>query len=282
MFKEKGYTVVGWDCIETIGEDIKIKSIDLANKEAVRNELKEFIPDILIHCAGSADIAKSVRNPESDFRGNVILTHNILFAIHELNLTNVRFLFLSSAGVYGNPISLPIKENMSLNPLSPYALHKVMCEEVCKFFAYNYGMDIKIARVFSAYGKGLRKQIFWDMYKKVGETGKLEMFGSGKESRDYIHIVDVINALFLIATTEANDLIYNVANGEEVTIREATMMFAKAADIDISNIKFTGTIREGDPINWRADISRIQSLGYEKTIKMEQGVRDYYEWAKAQ
>lgn len=281
LFMQKGYSVLGWDHNDST-EEFRIKKVDLINREEIKNGFKEFIPDILFHCAGNADVVKSVKNPETDFEGNVVLTHNILFVMHELNLKNVRFVFLSSAGVYGNPISLPIKENMALNPLSPYALHKVVCEELCRYFINNYNMDIKIARIFSAYGKGLKRQIFWDMYKKSCETGILVMFGTGNESRDYIHISDVINALFLIATTESDDWIYNVANGEEVTICEVAIQFAKAAGIGESNVKFTGIIREGDPINWKADISRIQSLGYKKTVKFDKGIEDYYEWIKNQ
>lgn len=276
LFKKDGYEVVGWDRINT--EDIV--SIDMVDEVAVYNMLHLVCPDIIVHCAGSADVGKSVKYPEMDYIGNVTITHNLLFALHKLNLHKTRLVFLSSAGVYGNPEKLPIKEDTPLNPLSPYALHKMMCEDICRYFYNNYSMDIKIARIFSAYGAGLRKQIFWDMYQKAERTGKLEMFGSGGESRDYIHVNDVVQSLYLLATKNSDNMIFNVANGEETTIRQATELFADCAGIDRDKIFFSGHVREGDPINWRADISRIKSLGYQKSIDLKSGLAGYINWVR--
>lgn len=276
FFLEKQYEVVGWNRIR---EDnvFPIESVDMSSIDSIEKELSLVKPDIIIHCAGSADVGKSVKNPEMDFQGNVVLTHNLLFAMHRLGMKDTRFVFLSSAAVYGNPKSLPITEDMEVNPLSPYAVHKVMCEDLCKYFVKNYGMDVKVARIFSAYGVGLKKQIFWDMYNK-SRSGKLSMFGTGNESRDYIHVDDVVKSLFLLATTESEHVVFNIANGEEVSIREATEIFAKHVGVHAENILFNGVVREGDPLNWRADISRIEELGYQKSVQMEDGLRDYVEW----
>ena len=277
-FQAEGYEVYGWDCVSR--ENVAV--VDLKDEEAVTRALQEVKPSIVIHCAGSADVGMSVKFPEKDFEGNVVLTHNLLFALHKLGMDSVSFVFISSAGVYGNPLTLPITEDTPLNPLSPYAVHKVMCEELCKYFAFNYKMPIKVARIFSAYGAGLRKQIFWDMHKKAVETGRLDMFGTGNESRDYIHVNDVVESIYLMATVESSHVIFNVANGEEKTIREVTEIFAKYAGVDSSAIAFNGVVREGDPLNWRADISRITGLGYKKSMSMEAGLEGYCEWVKEQ
>lgn len=279
-FLEKGYNVVGWSRLESYGL-FKIKRISMLDKTEILNELNVCKPDIIIHCAGSADVGRSFEDPDMDYEGNVTITHNLLFAIYKLGMVKTRFIYLSSAGVYGNPISLPISEEMPLNPLSPYAVHKVMCEELCKYFVANHGMDIKIARIFSAYGEGLKKQIFWDMYNKAKKTGELEMFGTGNESRDYIHIKDVVKALYLIATTESEYTVFNVANGEEITIRKVTELFAKEAGINISEIKFNGIVREGDPLNWKADIYKMKGLGYKKSVQIENGINLYFKWARS-
>lgn len=276
LFTNKGYNASGWDRINTKN----IKSIDMLDKSSVVTALQYLQPDIIVHCAGSADVGKSVQDPETDYVGNVTITHNLLFALHKLQMEKVRIVFLSSAGVYGNPVSLPITEDMPVNPLSPYALHKVMCEDMCRYFNRNYEMNIKVARIFSAYGSGLRKQIFWDMHIKEEKTGKLEMFGTGNESRDYIHVNDVIQALYLLATTESKDMIFNVANGEETTIRQVTNWFAECAGISADKIFFNGFVREGDPINWRADNSRIKKIGYKKSIEMKDGIQEYVNWVR--
>ena len=276
LFIARGYVVFGWDRINAE----KFENIDMLDETAIIAALECARPDIVVHCAGLADVGKSVQYPETDYAGNVTITHNLLFALHRLNMNSIRVVFLSSAGVYGNPISLPITEDMAVNPLSPYALHKVMCEDMCRYFKYNYNMDIKVARVFSAYGAGLRKQIFWDMHVKAEKTGKLQMFGTGNESRDYIHVDDVIQSLYILATANTDDMFFNVANGEEITIKQATQWFAECAGIDVDKIEFNGHVREGDPINWRADITRIRKLGYKKHIDMRIGLQQYVDWIR--
>lgn len=280
-FLKAGNIIEAWDLNADTQGKVIIKVVDLGDEAALVEKLSAFKPDCVIHCAGIADVNKSVQFPEMDYYGNVTLTHNLLFALHKAHLEKVRFVLLSSAAVYGNPSSLPIVESAALQPMSPYAIHKVMCEELCKYFKLNYGMNIKIARIFSAYGKGLKKQIFWDMYCKYQKSGKLNMFGTGDESRDYIHVNDVVDSLYRIATMKSEHIVFNVANGEEVTIRKATSTFARCAGISEDKISFNGEIKEGNPLNWRADIHRIQQLGYKKTIDIYDGLKDYYQWVNA-
>ena len=281
-FSNISFDVIQWIYGERFYVDHKSKVIclDMRDNRQIVEALLTFTPDIIIHCAGSADVAKSVCNPFEDFQGNVNVTHNLLFSVHTLKLDYIRFVFLSSAAVYGNPISLPIREDMPLNPLSPYAIHKVICEELCLYFNKNYGLNVKIGRIFSAYGTGLRKQIFWDMFQKYKNTGRLDMFGTGNESRDYIHIDDVVQSLYLLATSESNSLVYNIANGEEVTIRQAVELFADSIECNHNNISFNNIVREGDPLNWRADISEIEKLGYKKSVSMDNGLNLYVNWLK--
>lgn len=277
-FHELGHSVIGWDLIERESE-WQVYKIDMLNRDLIKSKLLELNPDLIIHCAGAADVGKSVGDPYSDYISNVTVTHELLFLLHELKMESTRFIFMSSAGVYGNPIRLPIAEDMEVNPMSPYALHKVMCEDVCRYFHNNYNMDIKIVRIFSAFGEGLRKQIFWDMYQKVENTGRLCMFGTGNESRDYINVVDLVCAIYIVSTkAPKEELIYNIANGEETTIREATECFADAYGIDRGLILFTGEGKEGNPINWRADINKLRMLGYEKTVKFADGIKSYVSW----
>lgn len=276
---KNGNQVEVWDVCSDYNGPYPAYSVDLHDDNEIEKRLKGFRPDIIFHCAGSANVRNSVENPKMDFESNVALTHNLLFALHKLNMHSTRVVFLSSAAVYGNPTTLPISENAELKPLSPYALHKVMCEEICTYFRLNYNIDVRIARIFSAYGNGLKKQILWDMYQKMIKTSELNMFGTGAESRDYIHILDVVQALTLIAETDYDEqYIYNVANGEEVKISEITEIFAQCGKISKDSIKFNGYIREGDPLNWCADISRLKALGYQKKVEIHNGVSDYYSW----
>ncbi len=278
-FLSKGYEVIGWDRTYS---DCKypLEVIDMVDEQAVIYALGKCRPDIIIHCAGSADVGRSIENPRLDYEANVTIMHNILFAVYQVGKEDMRFLFLSSASVYGNPKSLPITEDMPWNPMSPYALHKVMCEEICKYFSSNYGMDIKIARIFSAYGAGLKKQIFWDMYHKYKKNGCLSMLGTGNESRDYIHIRDVAQAVYLLVTSESEEQVFNVANGNEMTIRKVTKYFADVIGASDDVICFNGVVRREDPINWKAEISKLLALGYKQSVKMMDGIEEYVKWVE--
>jgi len=236
-------------------------------------------PDIIIHCAGSADVNMSVQKPSRDFEGNTMMVHKLLFAMKDCNLSHCKFVFLSSAAVYGQPNKLPIAEYATINPLSPYALHKYLSEQICLYFADNYGFDVKIARIFSAYGPGLKKQIFWDFHKKILENKELKIFGTGNESRDYIYIDDLTYALYLIIHMAPQDEhIYNVANGQEIFIRDVAYYFAEHNGVEKDKIYFDGIVREGNPLNWKADITKISSLGYIAETNIYDGIFKYIQW----
>lgn len=281
-YQKKGAELFGWNQAGFHKYNGGFEKKDLTKFEEVRQVLSWILPDLIIHCAGNADVNKSVHNPMIDLQSNYVTTHNLLFAMKTLDMAKSRFIMLSSAAVYGNADTLPIVETQTLNPLSPYALHKCAAEEVCLFMNKNYGTDIKIVRIFSAFGPGLYKQIFWDMFQKAKTTGELNLWGSGKESRDYIYVDDLVEAIVLIADKAPKDIfIYNVANGEEITIYEAARCFSKYMGISEEKIHFAGKRREGDPINWKADISRLRELGYVRKVMFDEGVRRYVDWVSA-
>ncbi len=282
-YQEMMADIVLWGRENTSVYGLSVSGVDLFDYQSVLKSLSAAKPDIIIHCAGSANVGRSIEDPIKDLNDNYITVHNILFAMKQLGLLNCRFVFLSSAAVYGNPTALPISETAPLHPLSPYALHKLSAEECCRFAAENYGIDVKILRVFSAYGPGLKKQIFWDMYRKVVETEKLELYGTGNESRDYIYIDDLIQAIHLIAhVAPKEELTYNVGNGKEIRIREVAEIFASHLNLDEERIRFNGVVREGDPLNWCADIQKLAGLGYRQAMDLDKGISVYISWADKQ
>lgn len=279
FFGNIGYQVIQCDRKHAQEDSSNVITMDLRDIAQLRKVLNRENPDVIIHCAGLADVNKSVEEPYADYESNVTVTHNILFALHESGLNECKFIFLSSASVYGNPKLLPISETAETHPVSPYALHKLMCENVCVYFHENYGLNVKILRIFSAYGEGLRKQIFWDMFHKVKATGKLAMFGTGGESRDYINIKDLVQAVNLIVHKAPYDeVIYNVANGEEITIQQVAEEFADIIQLPKENICFSGENKEGNPINWKADIGKLRKLGYCKSVELHDGICNYLNW----
>ncbi|MCM1500553.1 MAG: NAD-dependent epimerase/dehydratase family protein [Clostridium sp.] len=276
-FSAAGAAVYGIDRVER-SSPYTTFALDLLRDSTV-DILREVQPDIVVYCAGCADVNFSVTYPIEDFQGNVFSFHRFLFDMKACALMDTRVIFLSSAAVYGQPVELPVRETAPLAPISPYALHKRMAEEICLYFNRNYTFHIVIARIFSAYGPGLHKQLFWDMAQKLKATGRLELFGNGNETRDFIYKEDLVQAIMLLATDRApNYEIYNVANGTEISIKETAKIFLKYFGQGEDKVLFTQAVREGNPNNWCADISRLKELGYVQNVFIEQGIHNYVRW----
>jgi UDP-glucose 4-epimerase len=205
---------------------------------------------------------------------------NILEAIRKF-APGCKFLNLSSAAVYGNPASLPVSETQPVKPLSPYGWHKLQSEMLCQEYHEIFGIATCSARIFSAYGIGLTKQLFWDWYQKVQSNSQITLFGTGSESRDFIFIEDLVRALDCVVTASAfRGNIINVANGKEMAIKDAIEVFKKAFGKNFT-YTFNGTVRKGDPVNWVADIQQLKSLGYRQQVTFEEGLKRYIEWLHA-
>ncbi len=276
-FERRGHDVIGID--RFAGNGKHQTDIFDVTQEDIDDYLKKSDPDIIINCAGQANVPNSVEHPEGDLQENTVLVHKILFAMKQCGMARRRFVQLSSAAVYGNPKTLPVKESSECKPLSPYALHKKMSEDICEFFNNTYGFNIITLRIFSVYGPGLRKQIFWDLYQKVKKTGKMEMWGTGEESRDYIYIDALTEIIYLAATvTYSDSYIWNVASGKEVYIRDIADKYAETLGISKDKISFNGIIREGDPLNWCADITELRKYGFEPKTDIETGIKNYVDW----
>ena len=276
-FKAKNHEVIGCDVV-TDYEDTNYIQIDATNSD-YHFIFENHQIDVCVNCSGAASVPLSLQFPLKDFSLNTLNVFKILEAIRT-NQPNCKFLNLSSAAVYGNPTSLPIGENSNLKPLSPYGIHKLQAEEICKEFHTYYEIATCSVRIFSAYGNGLKKQLFWDMYKKCCNGGKIELYGTGYESRDFIHIDDIVKALVLViqkAPFKGEQI--NLANGEEYTIKTVAGLFRKHLDTDI-DIKFNNQVKAGDPLNWRADISILKAMGYNADVSLEDGIESYIQWVK--
>lgn len=233
----------------------------------------------IVNAAGSGNVGFSVTHPLGDFESNCFETAKVLDAIR---LTGARsaYVHISSAAVYGNPERIPVKEEHAVQPLSPYGWHKYMSELLCREYFQLYGIRSCIVRPFSVYGPGLRKQLFWDIYHKAMEKPAIELFGTGKESRDFIYIDDLVAAVeILLQESALGAECYNVANGIETTIKEAAELFVRHFPRAIP-ISFNGQTKSGDPLNWQADISKLRALGFRPRMEIGEGLQMTYDWIR--
>ena len=235
--------------------------------------------DVCINCSGAANVPFSLEKPFNDFKLNTLNVFKVLEAIR-LHAPECKFITMSSAAVYGNPESLPIVEKQKILPVSPYGFHKVMAEMVCEEYSKFWGVKTCCLRIFSAYGPRLKKQLFWDLYHKIEKQDKPTLWGTGRESRDFIYISDIVRIIELaISHSKFDGEVVNVANGKQITIAEVADTVREIIGT-YKLIKFNGEERKGDPINWVADIDIIKSWGYEPSVELKEGVIKYITWIK--
>lgn len=246
--------------------------------EHLRTLLLESPSPVVVHLAGNALVGVAVKNPMLDFHSGPVLTMQLLEAVRQSGRP-VPVLFVSSAAVYGNPTLLPVAEAAAAAPISAYGQHKLISEMLISEFVRATGGAALIARIFSAYGAGLRKQLLWELCHRCRENGTIELGGTGAESRDFVHTEDVAVALLLLCEQAPFDgSVYNVASGEETTVATLAGLLMEAWGLPGDRLRFSGVVRAGDPRNWRADISRIQRHGFHPQIALRQGVPDYVRW----
>lgn len=267
-------------CADVIHNDNSFQYNQLAIVNTDFNVLfegKQF--DVCINASGNGSVPISINKPIFDFELNVGNTIKILDAIRTYN-PECKFINMSSAAVYGNPSFLPISEDSSLKPLSPYGWHKLYAEQICKEYYYLYNIQTINLRLFSVYGENLKKQLFWDIYQKCLFSQDVELFGSGKETRDFIYIEDLLEAIdCVIKKGLFNGESVNVASGTETEISYAASVFIKEIDPNI-NLKFNMIVKPGDPLNWKADISILTSFGFKNETLIENGLKNVVKWLK--
>jgi len=276
-FQQEGWDVYGCDLVDYprgAYHYTKLSRLQPSFDEVFSNT--QF--DACINTAGNGSVPVSIEHPLTDFDANCTDVIRILDLIRLKN-KDCKYIHISSAAVYGNPQKLPINEGENLCPISPYGFHKQISELLCKEYYTLYKIPVAIVRPFSIYGPGLRKQLFWDLYQKCKlKPTELLLWGTGNESRDFIYISDLINALHLILNhSPMTAEVYNLANGIEITIKEAAQTFVNHYH-DSIKLNFNNQQRPGDPINWKADVTELTKLGYSPKMDLFNGVGAYVNW----
>jgi len=153
-----------------------------------------------------------------------------------------------------------------------------MAENICNEYYNLFQVNTAVVRPFSVYGEGLRKQLLWDLCGKLQHTDDTQLSGTGKESRDFIHVSDLVRLLdCIIQKSTFSFNVYNAATGTETTIRQLADIFERFYE-GRKKITFSGQVRSGDPLNWRADIQKAQETGFRPFVSLEDGVSQYIAW----
>lgn len=280
---QQGFSLIGVDIVAPrrpeLWSSFAMQSCDRADFAALVGDRKIHSA---YHLAGSASVPESVRNPTADFASLLPGTVELLVFLSRFH-REAHLLFFSSAAVYGNPTHLPISETAVVAPISPYGIHKAAAEFIIQHYARLFEMRVSILRIFSAYGEGLRKQVVWDLCQKAIAARRdgcaIALHGTGEETRDFIHGADIARASALIAVHPPKQgvQIINLASGMETSIRSLAERVVQALGCE-QKLAFNGASRHGDPLNWRADISQLRTLGFAESIPLAEGVVRSVRW----
>jgi UDP-glucose 4-epimerase len=230
--------------------------------------------DLIYHLAAQVVVPYSMENPIEDFETNARGTLNIL---EKARKDDARLVFASSAAVYGNTTKLPTPENYGFNPASCYGLSKVVGEQYCNMYSKQYGLDIAILRFANVYGQRGHGVIpdFLDKLRRNPE--KLEIIGTGLQSRDFVHITDVVDALILSAVNEdAIGKTYNIGFGKTTKIIDLAKMILNVLGLSEKTVITTTNVPwQGDINTIWFDITKIKKdLNWHPKISLEDNLKE--------
>ncbi len=303
MLGEKGYDVLTYDNLSTGNRWAvlygKLFVGDLSDSELLRKVLQDFRPDVVMHFAASIVVPESLREPVKYYTNNTMNTLNLLKIMLEMGIG--KFIFSSTAAVYGIPEKIPVNEEAPLNPINPYGSSKTMVERILqdihsarsdfKYISLRY-FNVAGADPGGRLGQAYREAthlITRALKVAKGEYDRLQIFGTdyptpdGTCIRDYIHVDDLARAhilamQYLMDRGETD--IFNCGYGHGYSVREVVKAVIRVTGIRIP-IEETGR-REGDPPVLISDNSKIkEKLGWTPFFDdLEYIIKTAWQWEK--
>ena len=230
--------------------------------------------DLIYHLAAQVVVPYSMENPLIDFETNAKGTVQVL---EKARKDDAKLVFASSAAVYGNPTVFPTPEEYGFHPFSCYGLSKVVGEEYCEMYQSQYGLDITVLRFANVYGLRCHGVIHDFLDKLAKNPGKLEIIGTGLQSRDFVHISDVVDAMVTVGSEDsANGKTYNIGYGTTTTIIDLAKMMLKILNLEKKTfITTTG-------VSWQGDVTKIwfdnskakKELNWNPKVSLEDSIKE--------
>lgn len=272
----RGWDVIVYDNLERSSkraiEKINNAGIPLVTQESM---LKDKLCEVnaVVHAAAYISVEESIIKPEKYLINNAVYTYTLCKYISEI-YNKPHLVYISTAAVYGKPQQKFVSEDHPVEPLSPYGLSKLLGEYEVDFFSKIYNLNATILRLFNVYGSGQTGTYAGVITKFVERACKNQpplIYGDGKQTRDFIHVEDVCEAIRLAITKKINGT-FNVASGKETTVQELAKLILKLKDTEIEPIY--AAPKQGDIMYSLGDPSKIKkTMGFETNIDLMEGLR---------
>lgn len=278
----RGYRVVVLDNLQyglidnlsSVISDIVFIKGDVRDTELLNNVFKKYRFYAVIHLAALVGVEEVSRNPYEGYSVNVYGTFNLLEISRRYGVK--RFVYASSAAIYGEPISLPIKEDHPLNPKNFYGATKLAGEVLVNSYLLSYGLSTISLRYFNVYGPRMRSGpyagVIYVFINNALQSKPLVIYGDGLQTRDFIYIEDVAEANLLALESDATGS-YNIGSGSHISIKKLAHKILKFMDREDLGVVHDKP-RIGDIKHSLADIGRaIKILGWRPKTKFEDGLK---------
>ena len=293
-FVKEGHDVTTLDILEPFYDTgLKQHNIDAARQATQHNGSYEFVEgsttdadlvddimqdiDVVYHQAAQAGVRASVEEPVKVTEYNINGSQTILEAARKHDAERV--INASSSSVYGKPQYLPYDEDHPHEPVSPYGASKVAVEHYMRVYTEVYGLPTVSLRYFTVYGPRMRPNMAISNFVSRCMRGESpEIYGDGKQTRDFTYIADVVDANHRLLTDDSADgEAMNIGSTDNIDIRTLAEVVRDEIDptLDIVHTE----AREGDAEHTHADISKATELiGYEPSRDIREGVREFIGW----
>jgi UDP-glucose 4-epimerase len=265
--------------LETVRDDPRLTIVraDVADLDALVEAAAGH--QAVVHLASNPDIARAATEPSVDFDEGTLLTHNVIEATRRASVG--RILYASGSGVYGDIGEIEADEDRGpLIPISTYGASKLAGEALIAAYCFMFGLSGRAFRFGNVVGPWQTHGVGLDFVRALlDDPTRLRILGDGTQSKSYIHVEDVIEAM-LTANRVGQETygVFNVATGDYVTVAEIAELAAECVGLDPSDVRYnlTGGDRgwKGDVPIVRISIERIRALGWTPTRSSREALRE--------
>ena len=257
---------------------LEIIEADVKDLGRLKNSIKGH--NTVYHLASNADIASSVNDPTIDFWNGTYLTHNVLEAMRTNNIKKI--FFTSGSGVYGEVPNSPIPENFDqMIPISTYGSCKLSSESLISAYCHMFDLEGTVLRFANVVGPHQTHGVAYDFIRKLLNNQKqLKILGNGKQSKPYIHIFDIINALKILENNIYKGYrVYNIGSMDFISVKEIADIVVNNMGLKNVEYIFTGGARgwKADVPNYQLDTTKIRNLGWRNKFNSLEAVNNAVE-----
>jgi len=254
---------------------------DVRDAEAVKEAMADA--EVVFHLAASVGNKRSIDRPLQDAEVNLLGTIQVLEAARRAGVR--KLVASSSAGIFGELKTLPIREDHPVDPDTPYGVSKLAGEKVCLAYAKLYGLEVACLRYFNVYGPNQRFDAYGNVIPifvfRMLRDEPLTVYGDGEQTRDFVNVRDVVQANLRAAETQGACGAFNIGSGSRISINR--LLDELRAVSGLAPAVVYGPPRAGDVRDSLADVSAArEAFGFAPAVSMSEGLKDYVAWARSE